>query len=185
MYNISRVCILHRSSLWVCRSVIPILAGSCSNPRWALLQHIIAVLATSWSRRFQQESSLCDPRYVRCSLDRFLYKENTVGKSINTTWGYHRFFKLPSPSLNFNQQKKDTPNSCTEESRSTQDSCPFFSPLFFFGNLWCFLCVYFSITKVHPIKWVVGQLVFFRQIVDINGRRFENGCAIRCKYVVI
>lgn len=55
------VCVLLQSSLWVCRSIIPILAGSCGNPKWALLQHIIAVLATSWSRRFQQESSIATP----------------------------------------------------------------------------------------------------------------------------
>lgn len=169
------VCVLLQSSLWVCRSIVPILAGSCSNPRWALLQHIIAVLATSWSRTFQQESSIAtrvmfagstknttftvEQRFPKlgCHL-RCLHFQ---GNSINTTWGYHPFFQATISIPEFlPTKKKRYPQLLHRREPIHLGFVSFFLPRFFFANLWWFFGVYFSITKVLPIKWVVGQLVF-------------------------
>lgn len=107
------------------------------------------------------------------------------GNSINTTWGYHPFFQATISIPEFQPKKKRYPQLLHRREPIHLGFVSFSSPGFVFANLWWFFGVYFSITKVHPKKWVVGQLVFLRQIADINGRRFENGCATRCKYVVI
>ena len=67
-------------------------------------------------------------------------------------------------------KKKIPPTPAQKRADPLRIRVLFFRHCFFLGICGAFLCVYFSSTKVHPIKWVVGQLVFFRQIVDINGK---------------